>query len=85
MRWCGVGSLLSGEDEPRVHWAAEVHKGVLSAEEAPWVESTVVLWVQEMRYGRRRVADSGFRALQSGQLLATFFFFFIWEVNLCWS
>ena len=41
-----------GEDEPRVRWADEVHKGVLSAEEAPWVESTVVLWVQELRYGR---------------------------------
>jgi len=26
VRWCRVGSLLSGEDELRVHWAAEVHK-----------------------------------------------------------
>ena len=50
VRWCGVGSLLSGEDEPRVRWATGVHKGVLSAEEAPLVESTVVLWVQELRY-----------------------------------
>ena len=75
MCWCGVGSLLLGEDEPRIRWATEVHKGVLSTEEAPLVESTVVLWVQELRYGRRRVADGGSRARQSGQLLATFFSF----------